>query len=76
MVVQVEPRQTMLRWFQPGNFAGIVDAVQAEGPAIWAALPFDEQSRVIRHLRPYLRPVPLARSARSRARCLNFQIKS
>src|SRR5262249_45734158 len=33
-----------------GNFAGIVDAMQTEGPAIWAALPFDEQSRVIRHL--------------------------
>ena len=30
-----------------GDFAGIVDAMQTEGPAIWAALPLDEQSLVI-----------------------------
>ncbi len=31
----------------------VLDAVRAQGPKIWAALPLDERRRLVRHLRPY-----------------------
>lgn len=31
----------------------VLDAVRAQGPQIWAALPLDERRRLVRHVRPY-----------------------
>lgn len=31
----------------------VFDALRSQGPAIWAALPFAEQKKLVRHLRPF-----------------------